>query len=207
MLNTKPSLFNFLLFTLAILNLSYISGSTKLEPVKWVVQTGGEVRVNGSTNINKFECDVIGYSISDTLIFYKNTPSNINTVMTGSVSLNITNFDCHNGMMTSNLRKTLKMKEYPRMNIRFLSMSKFPELDKGIEYAVGTVDIELAGVTKRFNIEYKFSIDVYKIISMQGTKTVKFSDFNLTPPRKLGGMIQAKDDLDVVFKLNLRRVS
>jgi len=205
--STKLPSFNVLMLALAILNLSCINSPAKLELIKWVVQAGGEVRVNGSTNINKFECDVIGYSSSDTLIFYKSQQNNLSTAMMGSVSLNIANFDCHNGMMTSNLRKTLKMKEYPKMNIRFLSMSKFPELDKGVEYAVGTVDIEIAGVTKRFNVEYKFSIDVYKIISMQGTKTVKFSDFNLTPPRKLGGMIQAKDDLDVVFKLNLRRVS
>jgi hypothetical protein len=207
MLKIKTLFFYVLLIVSAILNLSNANGIVKPEIIKWVAQPGGEVRVNGSTNINNFECNVIGYSSSDTLIFYKNIPNSVTTSMTGSVSLNIANFDCHNGMMTSNLRKTLKMKEYPRMNIRFLSMSKFPELEKGIDDAVGIVDIELAGVTKRFNVECKFSIDVYRIISLQGIKTVKFSDFNLTPPRKLGGMIQAKDDLDVVFKLNLRRVS
>ena len=33
-------------------------------------------------------------------------------------------------------------------------------------------------------------------------QTVKFSDFGITPPKKMGGMIVVKDELDLYFNLN-----
>ncbi len=163
------------------------------------------VRVNGSTNINKFSCVVPDYLRSDTLTCYKG--NDLPVILSGRLALPVISFDCSNSMMTNDLRKTLKAKEFPSLNIYFISLEKYPELNNTQESITGVVNIELAGVSKKIEINYQISMDEHKIIHLVGTQTIRFSDFALVPPRKLGGMIRADDRLDVIFKINFKRIS
>jgi hypothetical protein len=174
---------------------------------KWVIQKGGSLKVDGSTNVNQFSCAITNYSTPDTLMVYRNAnPKDIVLPFQGDINLDIVKFDCHNPMMTNDLRKTLKAKEYPVMVIKFLSLSKMPELKTTQESITGLVDIELAGTTKRYDVSYTFSVDEQKQVHLIGNRAVTFSDFHLKPPRRLGGMIQAKDKLDVEFRLTLKQL-
>jgi hypothetical protein len=180
-----------------------------VDPIKtkWLVLKGGVLRVNGSTNINTFNCTVPDYSNQDTLICSKGMSRDPAIIMTGHIGLPVFSFDCHNAMMTADLRKTLKAKTFPVLNIYFLSLKKFPELKTIQETISGWVNIELAGVTRKYEVIYTISMDEQKIIHLVGIKSVNFSDFNITPPKKLGGIIQTKDKLDVEFHLDLRNIS
>jgi len=173
--------------------------------VKWVVLKDGAVKVDGSTNVSKFSCSVTGYTRPDTLICYKN--NNNNVVLSGRLLIPIVSFDCLNPMMTSELRKTLKAKDFPTLNISFISLQKYPELKPVQESITGIVTIELAGAVKKFVINYRISMDGQRIVHMTGIQTIRFSDFHLTPPRKLGGMIKADDRLDVLFHINFKMIS
>ena len=174
--------------------------------VKWLILKGATLNVAGSTNINTFSCIIPDYSIPDTLICYKNPGKELAIAMTGGVSLPIFSFDCHNNMMTADLRKTLKAKEFPKLNIHFISLRKFPELKTIPENITGMVYIELAGISKKFEVNYTISMDEQKVIHLVGKRSVNFSDFHITPPRKLGGIIQTKDKLDVEFHLRLKDI-
>jgi hypothetical protein len=68
------------------------------------------------------------------------------------------------------------------------------------------VDIEIAGVRKRFEVNYQISVDAEKSIHLLGSRDVNFSDFNLIPPRKLGGMIKTNDKLSVAFHLKINQL-
>lgn len=106
--------------------------------------------------------------------------------------------------MTHDLRKTLKQDQYPVLHISFLTLNKLPDLTAKPEPVTGWVFIEIAGVRKRFEVNYQISQDGQKIIHLLGTRNVNFSDFNLVPPRKLGGMIKTSDKLSVDFHLKMR---
>ncbi len=171
---------------------------------RWLVLKGGSLQVIGSTNINKFTCSINGYSNADTITVYKNTGDNESVPLKGILNLDVSLFDCRNPVMTGDLRKTLKSKEYPRLKIKFLNLNKFPDLGSQTDYITGNVDIELAGVIKRFEVNYKFYRDREKTIHLIGERDVNFSDFNLTPPRKLGGMIKTDNKLKVQFELGMK---
>ena len=140
----------------------------------------------------------------DTIVCTQNKDASV--LMNGKIDLDIFGFDCHNPMMTLDLRKTLKAKEYPTMKIYFISLNKIPELKPAPEPIKGWVSIELSGVTKKYEVSYKFSMDNQKVIHLIGDRSVNFSDFNITPPRKLGGIIRANDNLDVEFSLELKAI-
>ncbi len=185
--------------------LLFISATDKSpSTIKWVILKDCSVKVNGSTNINKFSCSIPEYIRTDTLTCYRG--NELPVVLSGRLGLPVVSFDCNNSMMTNDLRKTLKAKEFPSLNICFISLEKYPELTNTQESITGIVNIELAGVSKRVVINYMISMDEQKIIHLVGTQTIRFSDFALVPPRKLGGMIRADDKLDVVFKVNFKRI-
>src|ERR1700729_1078783 len=118
---------------------------------KWVISENSSLSVNGSTNINKFSCDILAYEKTDTLTISKSN-SDKEIVLSGSISLDVKSFDCHNSIMTHDLRKTLKESQFPMLHIKFLSLNKLPDLTAHPELITGFVDIEIAGVTKHFEV-------------------------------------------------------
>lgn len=201
-LKNIPKLFSLVIVIIFHPNV-YAQVTAKL---KWVVLKDGAIRIDGSTNVNKFSCSVNGYTSRDTLVCFKNNNKNNAAVLSGKLSLPVASFDCMIEMMTKDLRKTLKAKEFPTLNINFISLERYPELKPWQETITGIVAIELAGTSKKFDINYKLSMDGQKIIHMEGTQSIRFSDFNLKPPSKLGGMIRADDKLYVTFQVNFKMI-
>ena len=173
-------------------------------PIRWVISQNSSLSVNGSTNVNKFSCVIPAYDRTDTLtVSSKKDPG---VTLSGTIGLNISSFDCHNSGMTKQLRKTLNEKQYPLLRIRFLSLNKLPELTAQPEVITGMVIIEIAGVSKHFEIKYQIDRDDQKTIHLVGSRVINFSDFNLVPPKKLGGMIKTKDELSVEFHMNIKTI-
>jgi len=169
---------------------------------KWLISETSSLSVKGSTNVNKFTCDIPNCD-QDTLTIWKSAQG---IRMSGSINPAVLSFDCHKAMMTRDLRKTLKAKKYPKLHIRFISLSQFPQLSNNPTSINGQVEIEIAGIKKLYEINYSISVDADKMIHLLGSRDLNFSDFELIPPRKLGGMIKAKDQLIVAFNLNMKTI-
>jgi len=174
----------------------------KTAALKWVVLSGGSLRVDGSTNVNQFSCAITNYSKPDTIHV---TRSNNHPVkLNGAIRLDVKNFDCKNKPMTDELRKILKAKEYPKLMIKFVSVNQYPEPNTRQKTINGIVFIELAGVTRKYEVHYKVISSDNMHIQLVGTRDVLFTDFNLTPPKKLGGMIRTNDKLQVEFNVRMK---
>jgi hypothetical protein len=172
-------------------------------PVRWVLSKQSTLKVNGSTNINKFSCIIPEYIQPDTLTVTKlNKQQRVK--ITGSISLGVQYFDCKNPMMTSDLRKTLKAKVYPKLTIAFEDLSSYPDPARSGTAITGFVTIELAGAVKRFEVDYKYVMNEDNNLRLIGSKKVNFSDFNIDPPKRLGGMIKTNNELNVEFMLNIK---
>lgn len=168
---------------------------------KWIVTQNSSLSVNGTTNINKFTCNIPSYDKTDTITLISNNNNSIS--LSGKISLMIQSFDCQNPMMTHDLRKTLKEKEYPHLFIYFMSLKNLPEIDSRPALMTGMVRIELAGVSKNFEINYQVFTDDKRITHLIGVRDLNFSDFNILPPRKLGGMFRTNNELKVTFHLKI----
>lgn len=174
---------------------------------KWVVQQGCSLKVAGKTNINKFNCEVREYSNPDTISFHQSTSNSSAVSLSGQLSIPVTSFDCFNSLMTNDLRKALKSRDYPQLKIRFLSFRKLPSLKAAEESLNGTVQIDMAGASKQYEVAYRINRDDRQIIHLVGSQVIRFSDFQLTAPKKLGGMVRAEDELNVEFYINFKTVA
>lgn len=194
----RPFLLMLLFFCPAF---SFKSAGSDVE--RWILTKQCTLKVNGSTNINKFSCVIPEYTQPDTLVFYRGNKNDPMKIM-GSMTLDVQKFDCKNAMMTNDLRKTLKAKVYPKIIIRFLNLSRYPVYSMKERVISGGVTIEIAGVMKQFEVDYRYTMTVDRNLQLIGTKQMNFSDFNIEPPRKLGGMIKTNNELNVEFMLNIR---
>lgn len=108
-------------------------------------------------------------------------------------------------MMTRQLRKTLKEDQFPAFKVRFLSLRETPLLKQKKDLVKGFVALTIAGVTKRFEISYQLIRDQNNMV-LVGNQTINFSDFKLEPPKRMGKLILAKDQLSVAFLLKMESV-
>lgn len=190
-----------LLYLLILLASSSFQGD-KTSLKKWVITKGCSLKVEGTTNVNRFSCIINNYSKPDTIIALKGSQSSVQ--LNGNIQLDIHDFNCHNPVMTADLRKTLKAKQYPRLVIKFLSLNLYPDAASRHKTTKGFVMIELAGESKRFDVDYKIVSAESNYINLIGSRSIHFSDFNIEPPTRLGGMIRTNNELDVVFNLKLK---
>jgi hypothetical protein len=179
------------------------SNNNSRPTVRWAVEKSSTLRVEGSSNVNTFRCDMQGYYQTDTITGFEEGTALRPVRLKGAIVVDVFRFDCHQRMITNDLRKTLKADEYPRMTIRFLSLERMPEFIGNTELLKGLVEIELAGTRKKFDILYSFVKPGGKTILLNGGRTFSFSDFKLSAPKKLAGMIQIRDRFDVNFRLIL----
>lgn len=171
--------------------------------VRWVVLNNILVRVSGSTNVNKFTCEIKNYPNRDTLVCYQHNGTE-NVRLSGKLEMAVFTFDCLDRIMTHDLRETLKADQHPSLRIALLSLQRYPSLSSGQEQLCGNVAIELAGVTREMSLNLTVTNEDQKTIHMTGSRNIHFTDFGLTPPRKFGGMVRAKDDLTVTFQFNFK---
>ncbi|MBK7807206.1 MAG: YceI family protein [Saprospiraceae bacterium] len=198
-------IFNVLFFISLTFRSFYYDGEDPKHEI-WLVKSNSSLKVDGKTNINSFNCVVPSYGKMDTLICYR--PSSINEPcrVESKLIIEIENFDCHHKIMTKDLQKTLKAHTYPSMIIDIKSFSRILSSVTHSSSITGKADITLAGVVKNYTINFSYRQIGSDNVELIGTRAILFSDFGLKPPSKLGGTIKVKDQLDVEFKLQLKKV-
>lgn len=180
--------------------------SPKKNAVKWAVQKASTLTIRGATNVNTFGCDIAGYNEPDTIYCLQGNNANELVSLAGDLEIDITKFDCHNRMLTSDLRKTLKADEYPKLIIRFQSFERVPLADSNKDFLKGWVELQIAGVSRRFEVCYSFIRTAGSQIQLNGHRSFSLADFNLVAPKKLAGLIKVKDSFNVDFNLLLTPV-
>jgi len=171
---------------------------------KWIVEKSSNLCIEGKSNVSVFRCDIIEYLHSDTIRFFKDEQQNQFLNIKGGITIDINRFDCHQKYITGDLRKTLKADKNPLLKINLISIGDFTnESNKNIK---GIVSISLAGVTKQMDVAYKIVNNGDGNLNLYGSRGVLFSDFMLTPPNKLAGLIKVENELQIQFRLNLRSV-
>ena len=196
-----------LIRTIFLLSLYACLGAYRLYPgrparTKWHVERSSSISIAGSTNVNRFCCQVNEYITPDTITINADGASFL-----GDLSVNIDDFNCNNRMMTGEFKKTLRYKEHPQLRIIFISLEKMPVFDAVPETVKGCVEVELAGICRKFDMTYSSCRIDTGNVELIGARAFGFSDFGLTPPRKMGGIVRVNDRLDVQFKLHLRQIN
>jgi hypothetical protein len=196
----------YILTALFILNAGFIKdGIPNNSLARWVVEKNSSLNIQGETNINSFQCDVTEYLKPDTLVYTKNDATRKLSFTNSCLAIDVKRFDCHNKFITEDFRSALKADENPTLKVVFISIDQFSNscINQTVQ---GIVDIELAHVIKRAEINYSVKMLTGNRIQMNGSQVFSFSDFNLRAPKKLAGLIRTKDKIKVNFQLFFKTI-
>lgn len=171
----------------------------------WDILPSSSIKIHGSSNVNTFGCEVVGGIRSQAIESQANPSSktNMKASMKGLVKVQVDQFDCHHKLITNDLRKTLRSDEYPDLTIHFLELERLPDVDSEVDFLSGKVLIILAGQQRQFYLRFEFNKTTNGYL-LKGSRAFTFSDFDLSPPSKVGGLIKVKDHFDVGFTLVLQ---
>lgn len=149
------------------------------------------VLIKGTTNVNTFKC------MNDDL--HQQIPISIETSQKNkfsetTISLAVNDFDCKNKIMTNDFKTTLNANKYPYLTVTFL------DLDKTVENKFkACIQVKMMNKLKKYNVDFTLSDN-----KLVGNKTLFFSDFEIIPPKKFGGMVYVKDALELSFSLKIK---
>src|SRR6476620_5169023 len=189
----------YIVFFLFTLNTAFIKkGLQNYSLARWVVEKSSSLNIQGETNINSFECDVTEYLRPDTLVYLKNDATKKLCFTNSCLTIDVRRFDCHNKFITEDFRNAVKADENPSLKILFITIEQFSS-NCNNQVVKGIVDIELAHVVKRSEINYTVKTLPGNRIQMNGSHIFSFPDFNLKAPKKLAGLIRTKDQIKVNF--------
>ncbi len=196
----------YIITALFILNAAFIKNSIRnYSFARWVVERNSSLNIQGETNINSFQCDVTEYLRPDTLVYTKIDVIKKLSFTNSCLVIDVKRFDCHNKFITEDFRDALKADENPNLRIVFLTIDQFSN-NCNNQTVSGLVEIELAHVVKRTEINYTVKALPGNRIQINGAHTFSFSDFNLKAPRKLAGLIRTKNQIKVNFQLFFKAI-
>ena len=166
--------------------------------VQSVILNESKLRINGTSNVNDFECVYEEELESDTLFHEVELAKAFANIQGDRLELVVESFDCGKRGINRDFRNTLKSKQYPNIHIEVLQVTAKNDIpDKA------TVAIELAGVTNTYEVDLKnVSID-NDLIQVLGEQNLRMSDFGLKPPTALFGLIKVRDRLKISFTLQV----
>lgn len=158
---------------------------------------GSTLTISGNTNIRKpFEC---ACNENFYLAKYEIRSRDLNDTVyvdftNATVVIPTKSFICENESMTEDMHEALKADEYPTISLSIIKAS-IPK--KNINAAYITADLTITGVTKRISLPLEVDQYAKNMYRFVGVKDLLMTDFKITPPTALLGMIRVKDNIKI----------
>ncbi len=189
-------------FLLVVFSLS-LAAKSKEVLRHWNVTSASYLQIDGTTNINSFQCGS-AYQSGNDMIRERWDTSNEKWEIFGSIYLEVDNFDCNNRVMNNDFKNTLDYSNHPEIKVEFIDL-KERHVKGNTRMAEGWVAITIVGKTQKYYVksELEFLDDYYSIL--RGKQAFNFSDFDLSPPQKGLGLVRVNDELTVSFELILEQ--
>ncbi|MCH2449020.1 MAG: hypothetical protein MK198_02620 [Gracilimonas sp.] len=188
--------------TLLIPALCTLPVLTQAQSGKARLSDESKLSIKGKSNVNEFSCQSEHELQQDSLDFTYSIQEDTVTVHGVSLSLEIDQFDCGKRAINRDFRSTLKYQEHPFIEIILNELVLADSSEIVPQQAL--VTIKIAGVEQQYSVPlHSFSRSEEQFIA-GGNKILYMTDFGLTPPSPMFGLIKVDDELDIQFDLVIR---
>lgn len=207
----KPAIFisAFLLSHFMLSAQSKIAMASKLNIAKtFHINKKSVLKLEGKTNVNGFTCGCKEEFDPQQFIIEGQGESNLSHVFNAtSIKLRIKSLDCGNNIMNKDLQKALHADTHPYITIELKKVeqdkcNRLTELKDWVKMKA-LAKISLNGQSKEcwINITAKKSgPNQFRFI---GSKTLNMTDFCVTPPVAMMGMIKVQDAITIHLDLDV----
>lgn len=123
-----------------------------------------------------------------------------------SMAIAIQSLRCGNRIMESDLRSALKAASHPAIEFRFTGLdgSLTRDIDRDLFEAEVLGEISAAGVKRQVRVTVVAQRVSGTRFRLRAELPLRMTDFGITPPTALFGLVKANDDLKIRFDLLLQ---
>lgn len=180
--------------SLLLLSIGLVFGTVFAQDIT-VNQQRSRLWIEGSSNVNKFQCSAARYNTQ------VQSPTKDTTVEV-EVDVAVEGFDCGKRRMNRDLYETLLSNRHPFISFEYKSTESMTYSDETDTYDLivnGTLTV--AGHTN--TISFPLTAELYGdgTIRAKGQTELKMTAYNVDPPSALLGLVRVNDELTVHFEL------
>ncbi|WP_405605771.1 YceI family protein [Polaribacter sp. Asnod1-A03] len=107
------------------------------------------------------------------------------------------------GGMDKNTYKALNTKKFKTIEFQFVSSKEITDLKDGNFKIKSKGNLTIAGVTKEILLDFNLNING-ETIKLVGEKSIRMTDYNVSPPTALLGTIKTGDTVTIKFNTILK---
>ncbi len=157
---------------------------------------GSKLWLEGSSNVNSFSCATFAVDGSGELLR--------NDSLKVSISVSVRSMDCGNAVMNNDMYEAMRADSFPSIRYELISA-------RTLSADTASMMIQAHGIMRIKEVSQRIEMPVIlqsvdrSTIRVRGRKRLAMSDFRISPPSALFGLIKANDELTVHFDLIVRR--
>jgi hypothetical protein len=180
----------FLLFTLTLI--------ARGQEYRIFIHPSSKVAVYGSTNVNNFKFEYLEEISIDKPVQVKQNSGTLR-LSGGMINLKVQAFDSGNGLMNKDFRKMLLEDENPFIQVELTAV--MPNWQPNAVWREGKAEImvNINQIIKKYIVSCK--VENPGSLLIFGRQKILLSDFGLTPPVRMMGMVKVNDWVDLDFSL------
>ena len=167
-----------------------------------LIENSSKLGVVGSTNVNSFNCDLNFSDINSKVKAFYQKEGNKIKFQDAYLKLSNECFDCGSRLMNKDFLEMLNTKNHPYIILDLKEIAKNP---KKPEEVIALVNINLAGRSKFYSIW--LTTEENANLKASGCLSLKLSDFNLEPPKKVMGLVVVDDAIEINLDLNIKTLN
>jgi hypothetical protein len=188
-----------LLLVLVSLLLAFTTRDSAVNSTSVIISSQSSLFVKGTSNINAFSCSYNTNKLKNPIqVVYQIEDGKMKFNKAALILDNVC-FDCGGKGINNDFQEILKSQKYPQM---FLFLKEISFIDN--EFNVrAKIRIEIAGVTNDYEIPVKIKKDLGLLLT--GDLSISLVDYNLVAPKKLFGLIQVHDKIEIFFQLAVKK--
>ena len=188
-----------LLAFLCVLMLAFTSYKSDYKMTSCIIEDNSKLGIIGSTNVSTFSCNLNFDNVNSKVkALYQKIGSKIK-FQDAYLEFSNTCFDCGNKLMNKDFLEMLDTKNYPNITLDLKEITKNP---KKANEVIALVNISLAGHSKFYSIW--LNTEQGNMLKASGCLSLKLSDFNLEPPKKVLGLVVVEDAIEIALDLNIK---
>lgn len=190
-----------------LISVVFLTGSTDLDITsakkRYLIQEGSKLYLKGTSNVNAFTCDCEDQYVEQTLeVERTGGHARFHHV---ELLLKSKNFDCHNRKIDNDMQKALQADHYPHIKVALVEARQDAKcLDGGCKDwfdVQAKVNITITQTTKAQSVPAKARMLGPNRFQIQGEKTLQMSEYGITPPEAMFGLIKVDDSIAFHFDL------
>lgn len=171
------------------------------------IEESSKLAIDGSSNINTFKCVCKETFAERKAMLIVDTERATADFQSTTLSLTTKKLDCGKKPINQDMYNTLRADEFPQIKIDLDEVSRMATLQmeqgKGESYMQARTTITIAGVGRAVNLDVSAQKIGDQRFRFRSSKKLKMTDFGLTPPQPLFGMIKVNNEIVIHLDLTL----